>query len=302
MSIVKFFNVENGDMCYIDHNSDNFSIIDCNLKSDNINSDKIISELANIKSNKGVSRFISTHPDEDHFHGISSINEEVGIDNFYCVKNKVSKDIETDDFKVYKNLRDSDKAFYIKKGCIRKWMNLNDEERGSSGINILWPDIDNQLFSDELKKCDSNITSPNNLSPIITYSIENNAKFMFMGDIETNFLESIKDNIKWPSIDVLLAPHHGRKSGHIPSDILDLINPKLIILGHASDSKDMDYYSKWNTILKMKSGDITIDCIDNKVHIGVENNDYTSNIKSLNKNERAPYSLRNKNYIGSIKV
>ena len=31
MSIIKSFSVGEGDMFYIDHNSDNFSIIDCNL-------------------------------------------------------------------------------------------------------------------------------------------------------------------------------------------------------------------------------------------------------------------------------
>ncbi|CAM4346215.1 hypothetical protein COEX109129_19890 [Corallococcus exiguus] len=31
MSIIKSFSVGNGDMFYIKHNSDNFTIIDCNL-------------------------------------------------------------------------------------------------------------------------------------------------------------------------------------------------------------------------------------------------------------------------------
>ena len=42
-------------------------------------------------------------------------------------------------------------AFYIKKGCVRKWMNESglDEEgnnRGSSGINILWPNVNNEHY------------------------------------------------------------------------------------------------------------------------------------------------------------
>ena len=31
MSVIKSFSVKNGDMFYIKHDSDNFSIIDCNL-------------------------------------------------------------------------------------------------------------------------------------------------------------------------------------------------------------------------------------------------------------------------------
>lgn len=34
MSIIKSFSVGNGDMFYIDHNSENFTIIDCNLIDD----------------------------------------------------------------------------------------------------------------------------------------------------------------------------------------------------------------------------------------------------------------------------
>ena len=43
MSIIKSFSVGNGDMFYIKHNSDNFTIIDCYLKMDN--KDQIIEEI-----------------------------------------------------------------------------------------------------------------------------------------------------------------------------------------------------------------------------------------------------------------
>ena len=36
MSIVKSFSVGNGDMFYIKHNSDNFSVIDCSINDDNL--------------------------------------------------------------------------------------------------------------------------------------------------------------------------------------------------------------------------------------------------------------------------
>lgn len=64
MSIIKSFSVGDGDMFYIDHNSDNFSIIDCCM--DDGNKEAITKEIKDKISKKGITRFISTHPDEDH--------------------------------------------------------------------------------------------------------------------------------------------------------------------------------------------------------------------------------------------
>lgn len=68
MSIVKSFSVGEGDMFYIDHNSDNFSIIDCCM--DDSNKEDIVAEINDRCKSKGVVRFISTHPDEDHIQGL----------------------------------------------------------------------------------------------------------------------------------------------------------------------------------------------------------------------------------------
>jgi glyoxylase-like metal-dependent hydrolase (beta-lactamase superfamily II) len=68
MSIVKSFSVGNGDMSYIRHNSDNITIIDCNL--DDYNRRRIINEIQDNVRGNDMLRFISTHPDEDHFCGI----------------------------------------------------------------------------------------------------------------------------------------------------------------------------------------------------------------------------------------
>ena len=49
------------------------------------------------------------------------LDENEQILNFYCVKNEIEKSPKTEDFKKYCELRDSSKAFYIKKGCSRNW-------------------------------------------------------------------------------------------------------------------------------------------------------------------------------------
>ena len=68
MSIIKSFSVGNGDMFYIKHNSDNFSIIDCNLEDEN--EEAIVDEIIQQKTGKQIVRFISTHPDQDHIQGL----------------------------------------------------------------------------------------------------------------------------------------------------------------------------------------------------------------------------------------
>ena len=65
MSVVKSFSVGDGDMFYIDHNSDNFTTIDC-CYSDDDNKETNFEEMKQLASKKGITRFISTHPDEDH--------------------------------------------------------------------------------------------------------------------------------------------------------------------------------------------------------------------------------------------
>ena len=272
MSIVKSFSVGNGDMFYIKHGSDNFSIIDCCYYSDD-DWEKQLAEIMSESKNKGITRFISTHPDDDHIKGLRDYNSRVGIVNFYCVENEASKSDETNDFKEYKKLREGEKAFYLYKGCSRKWMNREGDGRGSAGINCLWPVRENQRFKDALQKA-KNGESPNNISPIMTYNINKGATFMWLGDLETDFLESVEDEIKFPHVDIVFAPHHGRKSGHLSQSVLDKITPNIIIVGEAP-SKDLDYYKGYNTITQNSAGDITFYCDESKVEIYVESDTYS---------------------------
>lgn len=289
MSIVKSFSVEEGDTYYIRHCSDNFSIIDCNLTDDR--KDEIIDELNTQSSDKGIIRFISTHPDEDHIHGLESLDASNSIVNFYCVKNKVTKKDETSSFKKYCELRDSDKAYYIYKGCSRRWMNSYNEERKSSGINVHWPDVNNTYFKEELKLAEES-GDPNNISPIVSYSM-GSIKFVWMGDLKTDYMENIYESVSLTDITVLFAPHHGRKSGKIPDDFLKLLNPKLVIIGEAP-SKDLNYYKGYNTITQNSAGDITFDVDSTEIDIYVSNKDYEVDFLTNN------YKSTFKYYLGSL--
>lgn len=299
MSIIKSFSVGDGDMFYINHNSDNFTVIDCYMHDYNKNT--IMNEIINESKNKGIHRFISTHPDDDHIMGLKTYKEKVGISNFYCVANKATKSNETQDFKEYCDLRDGDKHFYIYKGCTRKWMNEsgmdnNGVERGSSGINILWPKTNNKYYKEALEKAE-NGESPNNISPIIKYSLENGVKILWFGDLEKDFMENIKDDLELDQSDIIFAPHHGRDSGRIPKDILVKIKPKLIIIGEAP-SNNLNYYNGYNTITQNSAGDIVFECEKNKVHIYVSQSSYS--VSFLKNENKINYNYGN--YIGTLEV
>ena len=290
MSKIKSFAVGDGDMFYIEHGSDNFTIIDCCLNDEN--KEIIIDEIVSGSKKKGIVRFISTHPDEDHIHGLCDLDDTLGIPNFYCVANEAMKEDETKDFKRYCKLRDSDKVFNIYKGCSRKWMNKSDDVRGSSGINILWPVTDNEHFINELNKVKLG-ESPNNISPIIKYSLENGVRAMWFGDLEKDFLELVMEDIKFENADIIFAPHHGRKSGKIPKEILEVLQPQIVIIGESA-CEDLDYYSGYNIITQNSAGDITLECQAGKVDIIVSNDDYSVDFLQ---DQRI---ISNQNYIGTL--
>ncbi len=263
MSILKTFSVGDGDTFYIQHGSDSFSIIDCNLEDDR--REEIVDEIIEMSKEKGISRFISTHPDDDHIHGIKYLDNRNEIVNFYCVQNAATKDTETESFRHYKKLRDGDKAFYLSKGCTRCWLNQSDDARESASIHILWPNTENERYKEALKAA-NNGESPNNISVVAHYSIANGATFCWFGDLETSFMEDIHDDIALRKAAIIFAPHHGRKSGRLPRTWLDDLDPKVIVVGEAP-SEHLEYYKDFDTIKQNSAGDVTFDCDGAKVHV-----------------------------------
>ena len=305
MSIVKSLSVRNGDLFYIKHDTDNFTIIDCNLTYDR--RDGIIAELKDASKDKSIQRFISTHPDEDHIHGLEYIDDNGLGWNFYCVENRVNKGEETEgeetaSFKRYKKLRDdSQRAYYICQGCKRRWMNHSDEERGEAGINILWPDTGDSDFIKQLDSAERG-GKPNNISPIIQYHLRNGAVAIWMGDLETEFMEQILDRVQLPRTDILFAPHHGRESGHVPKKWLETMSPKVIVVGEAPSS-DLNYYSSYDTITQNSARDIEFECVAGKVHVRVSSPSYEVDfLQDMGEKHRQMFNGECVRYIGSFKT
>lgn len=294
MSLVKSLAVGNGDMFYITHNTDNFSIIDCRLPDDR--RADILDEIASAEAKKGITRFISTHPDQDHIEGLEELDDRINLRNFYVVKNAATKTSETSDFKRYKELRDHErKAFYIERGSRRRWMNRGNKVRGGAGIHVLWPIVGDKEFQKALDEAEDG-GSPNNISAVVRYSRGDGAKVLWMGDLETPFMESISDVFTPDAAHVLFAPHHGRKSGHVPSGWMEAIGPTIVVVGEAP-STDLDYYTGYNTITQNSSGDIVFECLEGRTHVFVGNADY-----SVDFLDQEDVENRHGHYIGTFYV
>jgi len=127
--------------------------------------------------------------------------------------------------------------------------------------------------------------------------MKDNVEIMWMGDMENSFLEKIKDQVDWPEIDILFAPHHGRDSGKVSSDVLKKLNPHIIVIGEAP-SKYLNYYNGYNTITQNSAGNIIFDCNDDLVNVYIENESYTYDTDFLENKEKTNTSLGH--YIGSF--
>lgn len=295
---VKSFSVGNGDMFYIKHGSDNFTVIDCCLYHEDGIADAILDEIEEQSSDKTIKRFISTHPDDDHISGLTDFDNRLKILNFYCVENAATKTKDSDVFDRYCELRDGDKHFYLYKGCQRKWMNQKDDERDSAGLFCYWPITNNEKFKEALKKA-ANGESPNNISPAIRYSCECGASFLWMGDMETDMQQEMYDNVDIEETTVLFAPHHGRESGKVPADLLSELSPQLIVIGEAP-SKNLDYYSGYNTITQNTAGDILFEIDDEYIDVFVGNPLYPK--KGLQTRTKHVEVNDDMTYWGSIKL
>ena len=300
MSKVISFAVGEGDMFCINHNSDSFTTIDCCLDYDDESraaKKHVLDEITKESKNKGITRFISTHPDEDHISGLDEYDEKFDIQNFYCVKNEVTKDgEESNGFKTYKSLRDGDKCFNLHKGCTRKWLNEADEDRGSAGIRCLWPITSNSQYKTALENA-KNGDGLNNISPVIEYDV-NGFSFLWMGDMETAMQKEFEKTLSDHKVTIVFAPHHGRKSGHIPIELMQKLSPRLVVVGEAP-ADELDYYKGQNTLTQNSAGDILFETNGDFLDIFVGNNNYTKNDGMvINENHLSHEGMK---YLGSIK-
>lgn len=192
-----------------------------------------------------IFRFMLTHPDMDHMGGIKDLFESFSPTNFWDTENNEEKNFEEgspyseEDWKFYKHLRDSKpdsdpNRLTLYSGARGKYYNQNEAgQSGGDGLSILAPTP--QLVAEANESGDHN-----DCSYVILYRAPG-GRVLLCGDSHDKTWEHIlkKHEVDVADVDLLIAPHHGRKSGR-SYDFLDIVKPKLTFFGNA-ESEDLAY-------------------------------------------------------------
>ena len=256
MGVIHFLNVNEGDCTWINHPSGHNTVIDVSAAQP-INIFESLSGNHNQKNHpvnpieylqdfgiETVFRFILTHPDMDHMDGIKEFFDSFDVLNFWDTENNKTMDdtsvwgrYKKEDWEFYQKIRKSNtapKALHLLSGATGQYYNRDENGKsGADGLYVLAPT--NELIEEANRS-----EEYNDCSYVILY-IANNRKIIFAGDSAQKtwdyILETHRQDVA--DVDILIAPHHGRKSGG-NDDYLDVLKPKLTLFGNAK-SQYLDY-------------------------------------------------------------
>ena len=286
-----FLNVKNGDCSIIEHGSEHVSVIDvCN--AENVTTPMSDLELKSITErvsgnfqqkkhpvnpveylNKfnisSVFRFILTHPDMDHMDGIKDFFDCFNPTNFWDTDNNKEMDFpegspyNEEDWKFYKKFRDGDPQTNPKRLTLfsgnqgQYWSQNVDGQSPGDALSILAP-------TSELVEQANENEDYNDASYVILYHGAG-GRILLSGDSQDNWGNAVKD------VDLLIAPHHGRKSGR-SYEFLDTVNPKMTFFGNARSEHLA--YSAWNYrnleyITNNQANCMIVDCTGNNLALYV---------------------------------
>lgn len=264
MGVVHFLNVNEGDCIWIQHPSKHNTVIDISNGNEEINEDDTVfsgnhhqkqhpvNPIQYLKERdvRTIFRFILTHPDMDHMDGIKALFDSYEVVNFWDTKNEKVMDESSDwgrynkaDWEFYQKIRKSTKSpktLNVYAGEKKKYFNIDEDgQPGGDGLYILAPTpalVEEANETEEYNDC----------SYVLLYLTGEGKKIIFAGDSADKtwdyILENHKDDVT--DVDVLIAPHHGRKSGG-NNRYLDVLNPKLTLFGNAKS--EYLNYAAWSS-------------------------------------------------------
>lgn len=299
MPTIHYLNVKNGDCSIIQHNSGRVSVIDVNNAKPYEKFDTDTGTFAfsgenqkefpvnpiaymHARSINSVFRFILTHPDMDHMDGISDFFNHFSPGNFWDTNNtKPEPDFSSGhfneiDWDFYKSLRDdnygSPKRLTLLNGSTGAFFNRSSEGgSGGDGIAILAPTQQLVDYANENETW-------NDISYVLLYRTANR-KILFGGDADNEtwnwLMANHEDDIS--NVDLLIAPHHGRKSS-CSYEFLEMVNPTLTFFGNADKASHLAHDMFNNLGLRRitnNQGNCLIADIDkNGIHIYVTHEDF----------------------------
>lgn len=211
-------------------------------------------------------RFILSHPDADHLAGIRRVlSGELPASNFWDIphhrvrtkRDEFKTDAAYEDWLYYQALRD---------GKLANAPRLLNPLRG--GANHYWIDDDIEILSPTLRliaDCDK-ADIYNDASYVVRVS-HGPTTMLLPGDVEEKAWNDMIDSGLDISANVLVASHHGRKSGY-SEKALAAIDPAVVII--STDTLDPDHdaendYRRWteNVYSTRDHGTIWVRMYDN---------------------------------------
>lgn len=304
MSSLHFLNVRQGDCIVVHHGPGRTSVFDIccgNLPVETIEA-HVARALTKTSGNfrmcehptnpveylkryfpRPIWRFVLSHPDMDHLDGFDALVETIGISNFWdsgVRREKPDFDgspYREEDWNRYVKVRDGKEAGVTvvtpKAGSTFKYANRNDDgSSGADGLYVLAPD---QNLVDEANKTGDF----NDASYVLLYRSVG-GRIVIPGDAHDKtweyVLENFEDDVRDCSL--LIAPHHGRKSGR-SYEFLKTLRPKLTLFGCAPS--EYLAYDAWNQrklpfITNNQAGCVVAECSDKGMRIYVENDSFAS--------------------------
>lgn len=173
-------------------------------------------------------RFILSHPDADHMAGLRRIlSGELRTDNFWDIphnrmrskRSDFKNDSEYADWQMYQQLRD---------GALPGAPRLLNPMRGEA--NHYWIDDDIEILSPTaalVADCDK--TDVYNDASYVLRVSHGPSSVLLPGDVESKGWNDMIDAGMDLSADVLVASHHGRKSGYSEA-AMKAIKPSVVII------------------------------------------------------------------------
>ena len=273
MARIHFLNVKQGDCIVLEHNSGRTTVFD--ICAGNIARQR--SAAPSILATSGITpapgnfrmchhptnpldyltglqkteiwRFVLSHPDMDHLDGFDALLDEFPVRHFWDSGARKHKP----DFGNFGGYREEDwdryakviagdetgtRSIQVRSGAKFKYANQDDTASGvGDSLHILAPD--NNLIQEGNRTQDFN-----DASYVVLYRSAI-GRVLLAGDAHDATWNYVKKHYESDvsDIDLLIAPHHGRKSGR-SYEFLDYVNPKLTLFGCASSGHLA--YDAWN--------------------------------------------------------
>ncbi len=235
-----FWDVQHGHAAYINTPNNRHIVVDLGT-GDYSDRNEEFSPLLYLKNDKGVKRLdyvIITHPHLDHIDDILNFDS---LDPRVLNRPKHLTKAE-----IMNGVQDNDKEKF------EKYCEINDRYNGSiasdSENNTSNPENWGGLFIRTFtpKGCDHSNFNNHSIVSVFEYA---GSKIVIPGDNEKCSFDELmlkpdfKSAVK--NADVLLAPHHGRKSG-FDTDFVNLVNPRITIVsdGRFCDTSANGRYSE----------------------------------------------------------